>query len=316
MKRIIVAVIVATLAILLVICMVFPAQTDAFLARINGAVDGIGKSNSVAVSKALQSETPPQTLKIHFIDVDQAKAILVCAPTGEFMLVDAGSDASEPQLLSYLDDINPEQLEIAVFTHPHEDHIGGADAVLREYTAKKILLPDVSVQTTPFEKMLEQMEMQAENGSEIIVPEIGDIFELGGVDVTILSPEIASEENLNNSSIVMRLEWEEASVLLTGDAEKDIELELVTSGVNLEADVLDAGHHGSDTSSTDEFLDAVDPEIMVISCGVDNSYGHPALSVIDRLNDRRIPFYRTDKQGTVVVSLDRNGKIDVEVSGK
>ncbi|MGN0453510.1 MAG: Ada metal-binding domain-containing protein, partial [Ruminococcus sp.] len=167
---------------------------------------------------------------------------------------------------------------------------------------KVLVSPDAGADSAAWEYVLDAAD---ERGVTFETPDAFDTYSLGGATVTVLSPSKDSiYSNLNDYSLVTMVEYGDTSVLLTGDAEKTVEKELLRSGYDLSADVLKCGHHGSNTSSCKEFLDAVSPSVAVISCGEGNDYGHPHREVLERLEERSIPIWRTDQDGTVVMSTD------------
>lgn len=246
-------------------------------------------------------------IEVHFLDVGQGDcAIIAC--DGEFMIIDGGPPSASQYLYWYI----REKLEINEFrymiaTHPHEDHIGGLSAALNAAMTDVLMTPVLEWDTRAFESMMKYADLQ---GTPVIVPEEGDTFQLGGATVTILScwPEAW---DANCMSIVCRVDYSEVSFLFTGDAEDLLEYILIDGGAELEADVLKVGHHGSTTSTTREFVDAVNPMYAVIMCGEENPYGHPRQETLDTLQERNIAVFRTDLQGTIIMRSD--GKtIDVE----
>ncbi|MFA6947782.1 MAG: ComEC/Rec2 family competence protein [Eubacteriales bacterium] len=241
-------------------------------------------------------------LAVHFIDVGQGDAELIIAPTGEAMLIDAGPGSSETSLLAYLSALGISELEYAVFTHPHEDHIGGADGVVNNIDVKKVIMPDAESSTVTFEKLLTAIDKR---GCEVDVPAVGDTYSLGDAVFTVLAPNSSGYDSLNNYSIVMRLDYGESSFLFTGDAEALSEKEILANSPKLlDCDVLKAGHHGSSTSSSQDFLDAVTPDIAVISCGAGNDYGHPHSETLTKYSAMNIRVLRTDLSGSIVITSD------------
>ncbi len=249
---------------------------------------------------------PPDTeeLTVHYIDVGQGDAALIMAPTGENMLIDAGPGSSEDELITYLDALGLQTIDYFVLTHPDEDHIGGADLVFSEYTVSTVILPDCEKDTKAYENL--ENAITAE-GCERKEPVAGEQFTFcEGVNVTVLAPISEEYADVNDYSVVLRIDYYETSFLFTGDAHEKSEYEMIerfTKG-QLDCDVLKVGHHGSSSSSSLAFLKAVTPEFAIISCGKDNKYGHPHNEVTDRLTDEDVPFYRTDILGSVVVTSD------------
>ncbi|MBP3918790.1 MAG: MBL fold metallo-hydrolase [Clostridia bacterium] len=242
-------------------------------------------------------------MAVHFIDVGQGDAAYVELPTGETILIDAGPNSSENQLLAYLDTCNADVIDYAVFTHPHEDHIGGADKVLQKYKVKNVLLPSADSTTTTYERMLDAI---LESGATTLFAQVGDRYTLGEATFTILGPATDTYDNLNDASIVLRLDYKDISFLFTGDAEKSSEKAIIEAvGTKaLDADVLKSGHHGSSTSSGKVFLDAVTPSVAVISCGVNNDYGHPHTETMTEYQARDMKIFRTDQLGSIRIYTD------------
>jgi len=242
-------------------------------------------------------------LKVHYIDIGQGDSIFIELPNGEKALIDGGPRSSEETLLNYLDEQGVERIDYLVATHPHEDHIGGLDGVINNYDIGKIYMPDVVHTTKTFENLLLAIQ---DKGYKITRAMAGDtIVDMEGLGLYILAPEEDADwEDLNNYSVVVRLEYKNNSFLFTGDAEKDSEDIMISKGYDLKAEVLKVGHHGSTTSTTDEFLDRVDPKYAIISCGADNKYGHPHKEILAKLEEKNIEIYRTDIDGTIVVKSD------------
>ena len=253
-------------------------------------------------------------LQVHYIDVGQADAILAIMPTGETLLIDAGAsndkdvraEKGADYLISYLRSCGVEKIDYMILTHPHSDHIASADEVIKEYGTKikNILLSDDT--SAGWERVAKAMQTA---GVEYEICEVGDTYSIGEARLTILGPvdtSIFDEDNKNNYSIVCRLVYKDTSFIFTGDAETVTEKAIVNefSASELKSSVLKVGHHGSTTSSCEEFLKAVNASTAVICCGAENSYGHPAKSVLERLDRLGYNVLRTDLEGTIVLISD------------
>ncbi|MCL2517613.1 MAG: MBL fold metallo-hydrolase [Oscillospiraceae bacterium] len=243
------------------------------------------------------------TIEVHFIDVGQGDSTLIVMPDNKYILIDAGTNKSEKALKRYLDSQSVKDIEYAIFTHPHEDHIGGADMVVDTYNVKNVILPDMTHDTVTFERMINAID---KNNVNMIIAESGDVYTVGEVSFKILAPINNSYKNLNDWSVVVRLDYGGTSFMFTGDAEKLVEKEMLNKFPKSEftCDVLKVGHHGSTTSTSADFLNAVAPIAAVIFCETGNSYGHPHKEIVDLLNDAGVLIYRTDKLGDIVFVAD------------
>ncbi|MCM1991983.1 MBL fold metallo-hydrolase [Oceanirhabdus seepicola] len=250
--------------------------------------------------KSIEGANVEGKLKVHYIDVGQADAILI-EQEGKYMLIDAGNNDDKEILLSYLKSNGVKRLEYVIGTHPHEDHIGSLDAVIEKFEIGKVLMPKVTHTTKTFKDVVSETKKK---GLKFTTPKIGDTFELGEGKFTVLAPNSSEYKDLNEYSIVIRFEYGNRSFMFTGDAEAHSEKEIINNGLELRSDVLKAGHHGSRSSSSNEFLKKVKPKYAIISCGKDNDYGHPHKEIIERYNKLGIKMLRTDKLGTIVCLSD------------
>lgn len=241
-------------------------------------------------------------ITVDFIDVGQGDAILVTSSNGAAMLIDAGDNSDENRIVEYLTNKGIKKLDYVIGTHPHADHIGGLDAVIRNFDVGDIYMPKKSHTTKTFKDVLVAVK---ERGYSIQTAKAGVRFELEpGVDVQMVAPIADTYENLNDYSAVVRLSCGNISFLFTGDAEKISEYEMLESQYSLSSTVLKVGHHGSVTSTSDEFLEQVNPKYAVISSGKENEYGHPHKEIIEKLKQANIEYYNTQTSGTIRVITD------------
>lgn len=247
------------------------------------------------------TDVPLGQVRIHFLDVGQADSILIQDPSGQNMLIDAGNNGDSDFVLSYIRDLGIDRIDVLIGTHPHEDHIGSLDDVVENFDIGKIYMPKVNHSSKTYEDVLVAIKNK---GYKIASPQAGSRFDLGDAECTILSPISKSYSDTNNYSITVKLDYGENSFLFMGDAENMVEKEIIEMGYLIQADVIKLGHHGSRHSSSEAFLDKVDPEYAVISAGKGNSYGHPHPETLDRLEEREIETYRTDEMGSIVVESD------------
>ncbi len=241
--------------------------------------------------------------RIDFIDVGQAKSILV--QNGDMsMLIDAGNVADGELVCDYLYSCGITSLDYVVCTHAHEDHAGGLADVLNAYTVNcAVFAPSLTADTANYKNFREACASQSLTP---IHPTLGSTMTFGDCEIVFFGPAIAYTDDLNDSSIVLKITYEDTSFLITGDAETASEYAMIDMGFDLAADLLDVGHHGSSSSTSYVFLREIMPEFAVISCGEDNDYGHPHEEVTSRLSDAGVITYRTDLHGTIQVIS--NGK--------
>ena len=248
-------------------------------------------------------DAAPNEMTVHFIDVGQGDAALIVMPTGETMLIDAGPDMSQNRLVAYLSHHGVTKLTYAMFSHTHEDHIGGADAVLRAFPTEKVILSSEETASWFFADLLEAAE---DTGAECIYARVGQTYTLGDAAFEILGPRGTDYEKGNDYSIVTRLIYGERKFLFTGDAEAYSETEMLAAlpKDNFSADVLKLGHHGSSTSTIRAFWDAVSPSYVVASCGKSNDYGHPHRETVAAAKERGVLLLRTDHHGNIRFRTD------------
>ena len=261
------------------------------------------------------SQSQRQNLEIDYLDVGQGDAILIKTPYQQNILIDGGPDNKILSALGKNLAFYDKDLDLIILTHPHTDHLVGLVEILRRYKVKKVLLTEVKNNSPPYLAFLEEIKKQNIEVEKADRPK--DIVLGQNLDLKILYPfnDVSEKnfENLNDSSIVAKLIYKNNSFLFTGDAGFPEEQDLLTSKVDLSANVLKVGHHGSKYSSSQEFLAAIKPQDAVIEVGVNNSYGHPHLVTINRLEQNNIKIFRTDLNGTVVIISDgQNIKIKAE----
>ncbi len=243
--------------------------------------------------------TVSSNLKIYYLDVGQADSTLLIN-NGKTMLIDTGNYDDSKFVIGYLNNLGIKKIDYLIGTHPHEDHIGSMASIIKNFDIDKIYMPDVVTTTSFFENVLIEVKNK---GYFIETPKEGDSFNLGEAVVDVLYLD-NDEDNFNDDSIILRVRFGSNKFLFMGDASSKVEERILNK--NLSADILKVGHHGSSTSTSDEFLKYVNPKYAIISVGKNNIYGHPSELVLKRLNDKNISILRTDECGTIVVESDEN----------
>jgi competence protein ComEC len=242
-----------------------------------------------------ENHTEVADFEITFWDVGQADSALIqCG--GQNWLVDAGTNTEADHLVMDLRSKGIQRLDAVVGTHPHEDHIGGLDEVIRSFAVGQVFLPGVSSTTQSFNDLLEAVQIR---GLTAEAPIPGNSFTLGTAQGMWLAPDSQNYNDLNNYSLVMRLAYGNWSFLLTGDAGAPSEQEMLAAGRPLQSTVLKAGHHGSSDSTSTAFLQAVQPRYAVISVGLNNDYHHPHAETLDKFKNAGVEVLRTDYNGNI-----------------
>ena len=239
-------------------------------------------------------------LKVHFIDVGQGDSILL-ESGGEFVLIDAGEKEYGGTVLKYINSCGAKRLKYVIATHPHSDHIGGLAKVINGIDTENFITVETDQRTSTWMKVLDTVD---KNDVHYIDAKAGDKYTFGDTTFTILAPLSDRYDGYNNYSVVTMVQCGKIRFLLTGDAEKESENEMLNAGEDLRADVLKCGHHGSSTSSSAAFLKAVRPSYAIISCGKNNDYGHPHKETLKKLKLLDCTYLRTDTMGTIVASTD------------
>ncbi len=252
-------------------------------------------------SNAVNTSNKSNELKVHYIDVGQGDSILV-QTKDKNILIDAGTRKSSDNLINYLKKQHIKKLDYVIATHPHEDHIGGMPKVIDEFEISNFYAPKKTANTKIFKDMILQLKKK---NLKINIAKKGISLDLSNdSSLDFLAPVKDNYENTNDSSAVVKLTHGNTKFLFTGDAEKTSEKDILNSNEDLSSNVLKVGHHGSHSSSSKEFLDKINPKIAIISCGKNNDYGHPHKETMKELKKRNIEVYRTDIDGTILLTSD------------
>ena len=264
------------------------------------ALTGCSVSEATQHGMAVDTiQTEDVLLRVDFLNVGQADCALL-STNGHYMVIDGGNNGDADTILSYLEGQGVEKLDAVVGTHPHEDHIGSLDAIINHFDVDAVYMPKIMHTSKTFEDVLDAV---ANKGLKIKSPSPGDTIDFNGLEIEVLGPQ-RDYKDFNNNSNVLKVNAGETAFLFTGDAEETAEKDILQAGYDLQADVLKVGHHGSSTSSSQAFLQAVKPKYAVISVGVGNSYHHPEEEALQRLQSIGAEIYRTDLQGNIVCTTD------------
>jgi competence protein ComEC len=255
----------------------------------------------------IQSQATDNSLKVSFLDVGQGDSILIQVPGGQITLIDGGEDGNK--LLGRLSDELPwrrKTIDALILSHPHADHARGLNALFDRYQIGQVYGTGVLHNSSVYEVWLRNLR---DHQLTLNTVQAGETIDLGsGATLQVLWPrdDLSSQtvSQLNNSSLVLKLTYGQISFLLTGDAEEEVEKQLLEAGINLSAQILKVGHHGSANATGDKFLAAVRPQLAIISVGQDNDFGHPHASTLNKLAGIGAKILRTDQLGTIHLSTD------------
>lgn len=247
------------------------------------------------------SITDGNLMKVHFLDCGQADSAFLELPDGKCMLIDAAESSFAKTLSGYIREKGYSHIDYVVATHPHSDHIGGMAHILESFTVGTFYMPNVSHTTKTYEKMIDAL---LKNGCECVYILRGSTIADEPYSIEVLSPLAEEYIRMNNCSAVIKLSYKDTQIIFSADAEATAEEEMLGAGLDLEADILKAGHHGSLTSTTYRYLSAITPEDVVISVGDGNSYGFPSEAVLSQIEDIGARVHRTDLDGNITAVSD------------
>ena len=251
------------------------------------------------VEETTETQSSDGLMEVHFIDVGQGDATLIkCGEAS--MLIDAGDDSKGTMLQNYLMKQGITRLDYLVLTHPDSDHIGGAPVMITKFDIDKVFVSNYEKDNKTYLKLIQALDNK---NISYTTPAVGSVYDLGNASFTILGP-CASYSDPNNASVALLLQNGKNRFLFTGDAEENAECDMMQTGIDISADVYQAGHHGSKSSSSESFMEKVSPSYAVISCAEGNSYGHPHAQTLNTFRSMGIQVFRTDEQGSIVAESD------------
>ena len=262
-------------------------------------VVGYFTTNTDNTTSGYENNSSSSEVLVYFIDVGQADAIYI-KDVNSNMMIDAGNNADGKLLVKYLQSLNVNNFKYIVGTHAHEDHIGGMDDIINNFKIDNFYMPEAISTSKTFEDVLDALD---KNKVTFQTPKIGDKFSLENTNFEVLS--IGNDtSDLNDTSLVLKMSYNNTCVLFMGDASSNVEKNLLDKDINCQ--VLKVGHHGSRYSSSDEFIKKVNPTYGIIMVGKDNKYGHPTKKALDILNKYKVTIHRTDEEGTILMHLKDN----------
>lgn len=266
---------------------------------IIAAVLIIGGGVSVNSVQPHKSDIDANKMEVHFMDVGQGDAALITCD-GQSMLIDAGDNTKGTAIQNYLQKQRIEKLNYLILTHPDADHIGGAPVIITKFDIDKVFMSNFEKDNKTYQKLIQALDNKR---VKYTTPQVGTQYKLGTAEITILAPN-NKYDNPNDASIALIIQNGNTRFLFTGDAGEEAEQDILANGIDISADVYKAGHHGSRTSTSQDFFEAVKPVSAVISCGEDNSYGHPHAETLNTFRMNGVAVYRTDEEGTIIAVSD------------
>lgn len=274
-------------------------RTCKYMVNLILAVSILIGAVSFSPTTTLAAPTKADEMKVHFIDVGQGDSTLITCGDHS-MLIDTGDDSKGTTIQNYLKKQKVENLDYLILTHPDADHIGGAPVIITKFNINKVFMSDYEKDNKTYQKLIQALDNKQLKYS---TPKVGSQYFLGTAKITILAPN-AEYDNPNDSSIALSIQNGNNKFLFTGDASESAEEDIVKNNDDISADVYKAGHHGSKYSTSKDFFKAVNPKYAVISCGEDNSYGHPHAETLNTFRTNGVSVYRTDEDGTIIATSD------------
>lgn len=256
-------------------------------------------ASSARAGNVQEKNTEAAKMEVHFMDVGQGDSTLITCD-GHSMLIDTGDYSKGTAIQNYLQKQKVKKLDYLILTHPDSDHIGGAPVIITKFEIDKVFVSNYEKDNKTYQKLIQALDNK---GLQYTTPNVGAQYSLGTATVTVLAPNDTYDDP-NDASIALMIQNGDNRFLFTGDAEEAAEQDMLENGMDFAADVYKAGHHGSRTSTSQKFFEAVSPSYAVISCGEDNSYGHPHAETLNTFRMNGVEVYRTDEDGTIIAASD------------
>lgn len=297
--------ILVTVVVLVLIFVLKPIFTDQ--KQEENSFNDLSKDNVTQDQKHEEQPTEEVSgnIMLYMIDVGQADSFLF-VQGDNVALVDCGTRSTGKDAVEYIKNLGITKIDYVFGTHPHDDHMGGMYDIITSFEVGKIILPKVETGQVTTNWYIKLMKEISEGNYQVEYSQTGNMYQLGDATIEVLWQAEEPQSNINNYSSIMKVSFGEMDILMTGDAETEIEAEALNSKIDLDAEILKIGHHGSDTSSSQEFLDAVDPDYGLISSKVGNKYNHPTETTMNKLENMGVIVYRTDECGSVVATITAN----------
>lgn len=253
------------------------------------------------------TEVVSGTVDVYILDVGQADCTVIRSEGGD-ILIDAGDTDTQNEIVEMVRATGVTKLKYAIFTHPDSDHIGGADEIVNGFEIENVILPDIHESDIPTTKVYEKMitAIELSENTNVIAAVSGEEYDIGELKMKLLAPNSDNYSNINDYSVAARFDFGATSFLFTGDALETSEEEMLNTypAGELKCTFFQAGHHGAANANTLDFIKAVSPEIVAVSCGKDNKYGHPTDKALEAYAAVGAKVYRTDELGTIVFTSD------------
>lgn len=293
-------------------------RRDVDFSQVLGKLDEATANIEQRMHQADAPRTPTPTAgegtgQVHIFDVGQGAATLLIGSDGTSILIDTGRhDDGEKRIISYLDEHIGlgEPIDLLIFTHNDSDHIGHGDLVLEYFDVQEVWMNGMDHTTQVYDKLLDAV---LASNADYAEPKAGERVQLGVFDIQVLHPpQDSPQKDQNDESIATRFTFDGTSLITTGDNSIAQEQEIIERGGQLQSDLMIVGHHGSNTSTGEPWLEAVQPQIAFYQAGIDNRYGHPSPETVERMEQAGIPFYGTAELGTISIYIDEQGEVNVE----